>query len=141
MLGAGLAIAVAPTTAASAAPLCLTNDVVTTVTVVLPTAKLKKAKVKPLVGQVVGAGAAMPLSGLSIVSADGMSLVIAVEAPRVNVASGGGGGLTQLDTIFRALFLEADGRLDVGDTSSQGLVQGLAATYTVVDCDTAPAFP
>lgn len=141
VLGAALAGGLAPATTAGAASLCLATSAPPFSPIVLTNARLKKGKVNAVVGYLPAAGGSLPVSGVSIVSADGTSLAIALEMPRVSVASGGGGSALASETIFRALFVEPDQRLDVGDPSSQGVVGGANATFTVIDCDTAPPIP
>ncbi len=140
VLGIALASGIVPTAPASAASVCVDTSFTALGPFVLTNARLKKGKVTAVAGYLPAAGGALPLTGVSIVSADGTSMVFALEMPRVSVTTGGGSVLPS-EFTFRALFLEPDRRLDVGDVSVQGLIGGGNATFTVIDCGGVPSIP
>jgi hypothetical protein len=59
----------------------------------------------------------------------------------VSSVTSGGGSVSPGESTFRALFLEPDRTLDVGDVSAQGVIGGANATFTVVDCGGVPSIP
>jgi hypothetical protein len=115
LLGAALVTAPLLPATATAGSLCFASSGAPAAPFMLPNAKLKKGRVNSVVGYLHEAGVAFPLSGVSVVSADGMRVAIGLDLLGVGRGGGGGGTVHAAGGGFvRALFLEPDRRLDVG---------------------------